>query len=187
MSKLKLWTRQDERVLKDIETRGFYRVKQEHIIEKFDSCSDVYLHVYRWYARAASSVVPKPEGVEFPVWASVDKEFSLGVIEGQVVLELEVDRENVIIMDSAKWDYILNYWYIPKDSDDARSYDEKLETYGIRNKTLMYMNNFYPLLKREVEKSWERLFDNDIRLSDINQATLWEIRSEWITNVTRAE
>jgi hypothetical protein len=184
MEKVKLWTTQDGRVLKEIEEKGVYRAKLGSIVQKYDTCSDIYLNVYRWFSKAADSVVPRPQGVEFPVWAAFEKEFSFGLIEGQVRLELEVDRENVIIFDSGKWDYILNYWYIPADSRDKEEYDRKLESLGIKNRSLICMTNFYPTLKREVESSWHRLFDPSISISGLDQAVLWEIRPEWIKNIT---
>jgi len=184
MSKIKLWTTQDQRALKELEANGVYRVNLRSITKKYDSCSDIYLHAYRWFSKAANNVVPKPEGVEFPVWAALEKELTFGLIEGQVRFELEVDSEKVLIFDSGKWDYILNYWYIPKDSKDMEEFGKKLEVNGIRNKSQVYLTNFYPILKREVEKSWERLFDPNIKISGQDQATLWEIRSEWIKDVT---
>jgi hypothetical protein len=90
-------------------------------------------------------------------------------------------------MDTAKWDYVLNYWYLPVDDADAKQYKEKLSAAGVNNATTMYMQNFHPILKREVEESWMRLFDNSIRYSDISQATVWEIRKEWIVKVTRID
>jgi len=170
------------KVLKDIEEKGVYRVKTASILEKYDTCSDIFMNVYKWFSKAAGAIVQKPEGVQFPVWAALEKEFSFGLTEDQVRLELEVDTENVIIFDSGKWDYILNYWYIPENKADELKYEEKLKSQGIKNKSLIYMQNFYPVLKREVEKSWDRLFDPSIRISDIDQATLWEIRPEWIKN-----
>jgi hypothetical protein len=187
MSKVRLWTTQDKKALEEIEAKGVYRAKLGSIIQKYDTCSDIYLNVYRWFSKTAGAIVPKPEGVEFPVWAAFEKEFSFGLIEGQVRFELEVDIEDVIIFDSGKWDYILNYWYIPENSKDSEEYEKKLNSYGIKNKSLICMNNFYPVLKREVENSWVRLFDPDIKISGENQATLWEIRAEWIKNVTFPE
>jgi hypothetical protein len=187
MGKIKLWTTQDVRVLKEIEAKGVYRASLGSIIEKYDTCSDLYLNVYRWFSKTADSVIAKPAGAEYPVWAALEKEMSFGLIKGQVRFELEVDTENVIIFDSGKWDYILNYWYIPENSTDKEEYEKKLNSYGIKNKSLICMTNFYPILKREVENSWKRLFDPNIRISGIDQATLWEIRAEWIKNITFAE
>ncbi len=183
MGKITLWTTQDARALKEIEAKGVYTAKLGSIIEKYDTCSDVYLHVYKWFSKAANKVVPKPEGAEFPIWAALEKEFTFGLIDGHVRFELEVESENVIVFDTGKWDYILNYWYIPKDSKDNEEFEKKLREYGVRNKSQICMTNFYPILRREVEKSWERLFDPSIRISGEDQATLWEIRPEWIKNV----
>ncbi|MHC1720924.1 MAG: DUF3841 domain-containing protein [Clostridiaceae bacterium] len=183
MSKVTLWTTQDARALKEIEIKGSYRAKVGNILEKYEDCSDIYLKVYKWFSKVAGEVVPKPEGAEFPVWAAFEKEFSFGLIEGQVRFELEVDSKDIIIFDSGKWDYILNYWYIPIDRADSAKYEEKLKSHGIKNKSLICMTNFYPVLKREVEDSWKRLFDPNIKISGIDQATLWEIRAEWIRNI----
>ena len=187
MSKIKLWTTQDERTLKEIEAKGVYRASISSIIAKYDTCSDVFLNVYKWFSRTAGSVVPKPEGAEYPVWAALEKELSFNLIEGQVRFELEVETENVIVFDSGKWDYILNYWYIPENNNDKEEYEKKLNSYGIKNKSIICMTNFYPVLKREVENSWQRLYDPNIRISGIDQATLWEIRAEWIKNVAFPE
>lgn len=187
MSKIRLWTTQHKRALEELEAKGVYRAKLGSIIQKYDTCSDIFLNVYSWFSKAANNVIPRPEGVEFPIWAALEKEFSFGLIEGQVRFELEVESENVLIFDSGKWDYILNYWYIPEDSKDKEEFEKKLASRGVRNKSHICMTNFYPDLKREVEKSWERLFDPDIRISGENQATLWEIRPEWVKSVAFPE
>ncbi|MCR6546411.1 DUF3841 domain-containing protein [Dehalobacterium formicoaceticum] len=182
MEKLKMYTTQDSRVLKEIEETGVYRATLGSIRRKYDTISDLYLKVYKWLSHAADSIVSRPEGVEFPIWTAFNQEGSFGLMEGQVRLELEVEREHVIIFDSGKWDYILNLWYIPLDSKDNEAYEQKLEVMGIKNKSSIYMTNFYPILKREVEQSWQRLFDPEIIISGSNQAVIWEIRSEWIKN-----
>jgi len=119
-----LWTTQDKRVLKQIQSKGVYRARLDSILNKYDNCSEVFLNVYKWFSKEAEKVVPKPEGVEFPVWVAFEKEFSFGLTECQVRFELEVDSSNVITFDSGKWDYILNYWYIPKDKADETEYEK---------------------------------------------------------------
>ena len=182
-SKIRLWTAQNQGTLKELEETGVYRAKLGNIIKKYDSCSDIYLNVYRWFSKTAGKMVPKPEGVEFPIWAALKKELTLGLDKGQVRFELEVDRQNVIIYDTGKWDYILNYWYIPVNSKDKEEFEAKIRAYGIENQSQICMTNHYPMLKREVEKSWERLFDPDIKISCEKQASLWEIRQDWIKHI----
>lgn len=182
---MRLWTRQDESVLKEIEEKGYYRVSPLWIQNKYGTCSDVYFHVYEWFAQAAETFVKKPKGVYYPIWLATGEKYKISPIKGQALLELEVPDELVIIMDTAKWDYILNYWYLPTNEEDHFSYKEKLKAYGVHNATQMYINNFHPILKREVQESWMRLFDNTIRYSNISQATVWEIRKEWIVKISQ--
>ena len=43
---------------------------------------------------------------------------------------------------------------------------------------------FYPELRREIEESWLRLFDESIQLgNDLAYGLIWEIREEWIVRV----
>lgn len=183
MAKIRLWTTQDIRSLKQIEENGTYRVSREAIQNKYTDCSDVYFKVYSWFSKTAGKYLKKPEGAEFPVWAALKKEETHGLIEGTVRYELEADEEDVLIFDTGKWDYILNYWYIPENEEDRKSYREELERYGIENQSRIMMTNFYPELKRKLENSWERLFDSKITVSEINQAAMWEIRKEWIKGI----
>ena len=43
--------------------------------------------------------------------------------------------------------------------------------------------NFYPLLKNKIIKSWERLFEPFDEKSTLSQATVWEIRKEWVVDI----
>jgi len=186
MGKITVWTRQDEKVLEEIEASGSYRVKRQSIVKKYGDCSAVYLHVYEWFSEEASKRVARPDGVTYPVWLATGEKFKLNPVEGQVLLELEIDSSNLIIVDEAKWDYILNYWYIPKDEADGKRYNEELKRQGIHNETKMYMEDFHPILKRAVRASWDRLFENKIPLAAVNQVTVWEIKREWVKKVIRA-
>jgi hypothetical protein len=44
--------------------------------------------------------------------------------------------------------------------------------------------NFYPQLKKKIEKSWDRLFE-DYSISDVRQGTIWEIREEDIIEIIK--
>jgi hypothetical protein len=147
--------------------------------------ADVYLDTYSWYAKKAEEIVPKPEEVEYPIWlaTSPDQVPPLRKDTNHVILELQVDAEEVIILDEKKWGYVVNYWYIPEDEEDAEEHKQQLEKYGIDSESSIYMEDFYPLLKQKIVDSWDRLFDSSIQLSDQTVATLWEIKEEWVVNV----
>jgi len=52
--------------------------------------------------------------------------------------------------------------------------------------TMSHEGNFYPQLKRKIQNSWERLFQ-DYTISNYRQGTLWEIRKEWIVDIRVGE
>jgi hypothetical protein len=183
---MKLWTRQHKGILEDLEKNGVYRVKEEYIKQKLDTITPFYLKIYKWYATEGSKIVKKPKDVDYPIWLSTTNDLMLQPTEDTVVLELEVDKENVIITDQEKWGYVVNYWYVPLDREDERNHNEELKKYGISDESELFMTdkgNFYPLLRDKTKKSWSRLFDDSIRLCDLTQATLWEIKKEWIVNI----
>lgn len=187
---IRLWTRQHQDVLIELSTKGIYRVKKEYLLHKFDTISDYYLNIYRWYIERAEKLVPRPKGAEFPIWLSTSSEMMLQPAEHQVILEIEADRKNVVFTDSEKWGYVANYWYLPLDKEDERKFNEELKRLEIGDESELYMGhkgNFYPHIRSRIIKSWERLFDNPPQITSGTQATLWELRKEWIANVTYYE
>lgn len=183
--KIKIWTRQDKKVLEDLKKNGRYIVKREYIEDKLEDCAKYYFEVYAWYTHEASKIVPKPEDVKYPVWVSITSDFMLQKTPDTVILELLVDKDLVIVMDSEKWDRIVNLWYVPLNKKDEDEYDKRLTNYGISNYSNAYISNFYPHLKNEIIKSWNRLFDNSYLLSDLRQGTIWEVKKEWVQKVIR--
>ncbi|PAB58783.1 DUF3841 domain-containing protein [Anaeromicrobium sediminis] len=188
--KIKLWTRQNKGILTDLEEHGVYRVKEEYIKEKFDTIAPFYLKAYKRYTEGASKVVPKPEGVKYPIWLSTTENMMLQPTEDTVVFHLEVPKDYVVITDQEKWGYVINYWYVPLNKEDERKHNEELKKYGIGDESALIMSskgNFYPLLRDKIKKSWDRLFDNNIRLGDLTQATLWEIKKDWIVDTIHSK
>ncbi|AWI04698.1 DUF3841 domain-containing protein [Clostridium drakei] len=183
--KIKIWTRQDASILDVLEDEGRYIAKREYIERKMEDCAKYYLEVYSWYTRKASEIVDKPQDVKYPIWVSVTSDFMLQQTPDTVILELLVDKNLVIVTDSEKWGRIVNLWYVPLNKKDENEYDKKLKNYGISNHSNAYMSSFYPQLKSEIIKSWNRLFDNSYSLSSFKQGTIWEVKKEWVQRVIR--
>jgi len=180
---MRVWTRQDKGIIDILEKEGRYIAKKEYIDLKMEDCAKFYHEVYSWYASRAKDIVTKPEDVKYPIWVSISDDFMLQKTEDAVVLELEVDSESVIVMDTDKWDRVVNFWYVPLDERDEDEFEKKLRKHGIANSSAVYMSGFYPHLKKEIQRSWDRLFDNSYSLSDMKQGTIWEIRKEWVKKV----
>lgn len=184
--KITLWTRQHENVVKELNYSGVYRVKKEFLLQKFDSISDYYLTIYNWYIERAEKIVERPKEAEFPIWLSISSELMLQPTQNNAIIELLVDRDKVVFTDSEKWGYVSNYWYLPKDKEDERKYNEELKRMGIGDESELYMGHkgdFYPHMRNKIVKSWERMFEGEIQMNSNTQATLWEIKKEWVVNI----
>lgn len=178
---IKLWTCQNKTVLDTITKQGVYHVKREYITKKYKEVSKIFLTAYDWFVINGKNIVQLPAGSEFPIWTWTDSRY-VEHFEDSVILVLEVEKDKAILFDSGKWNKILNLSYIPKDANDDEIFRNELERYNITDDSEVYMSNFYPLLKSKIRKSWDRLFDENIRISDVKQAALWEIRKEWVVD-----
>lgn len=185
-----LWTRQDIRSLDELKANGVIRIQRHHLVEKFDLIADYIIGLYSWFVQVASRRVPKPEGVEFPVWCSVSEENMLRPTEDTVVYVLEVDESEVIYFDGSKWDHVLNHIYIPKDAADEARYRAEMARRGHDNLFAFFDTataHFYTRERKEVMDSWPRVFDIDEWSIFKVQGNLWEIRPDMIREILFAD
>ena len=180
-----LWTRQVSEILDEIEEKGAYRVKEEYIRKKNDTISDYYLKLYKWFTKEAGKHIDVKG--DYPIWLSVADEFRLRPVEGTVTLRLRVPSKEVLLYNYDAWGYTVNYFYVPLDEADKARHKDELTKNGLVSDDELFLTskgNFYPLLKREVVKSWERIFT--LKPTDLNAclvAVTWEIKKEWIEEV----
>ncbi len=175
----KVWTKQHENILHDLNENGRYIVKEEYIKKKMEEHADLYLGVYSWYTKKAEKIVTKPLDVKYPIWVSLSEESKIENSNGNVLLEIDIDENKLITIDLDKWGYVVNYMYIPKDEEDKLKHENILKSYNVDD-TKAYMSPFYPHIKNKIIKSWDRLFDDNIKLSPVKVGTIWEIKKEWI-------
>lgn len=179
---MKLWTCQSKIVLDTIINEEVYHVKREFIERKYQEVSKIFLTAYDWFVANAPTTLKKPKDAGYPIWTWSDPKY-VQHFDDSVILILEIDMDKVILFDSGKWNKILNLSYIHKDDDDRLKFSKELDKYNISDDSHAYMSNFYPQLKSKIRRSWNRLFDENIKISGINQAAIWEIRKEWIVDV----
>lgn len=189
METVTLFTRQHDNALRILKEDGVFRMKPEWIRRKYGDISEYYMKAYDWLALASARRVPRPPGVTYPIWCSVDEGYMLREIPGETVFKLSLDKSRVIYFDSPKWDMILNYMYLPRDPADEAAFLEKLRQRGILNPFSLYdpsQARFYPELQRLIVDSWQRVFE----ISDWNkftvQANIWEIRPEDVVEIRSA-
>lgn len=182
--RIAVWTKQHANILQILEAHSRYVVKKEYIVQKMEEHASLYLDVYDWYLRKAGELSPPPDDVRYPIWVSLSEEEKIENSQGNVQLEIIVERERLLTLDLGKWGRIVNYMYIPENEADDADHERILTRYGIDDCTA-YMTSFYPSIKHKIIKSWDRLFDDNIRLSDARVGTLWELKQEWIVKVIR--
>ena len=185
MEQIKVWTKQHENVLKELNETGRYIARREYIRSDLQEHAGLVLEVYDWLVRHSPDAAQKPGDVEYPVWVSFTSEAVMLPSPGAVILELTLDPACITSVNIEKWGSILNYSYIPKDKADARRHQDMMEQYGVSD-AKAYMSQFYPHLKREIIASWDRPFDDSVILgNDSKYGNIWEIRKEWVTQVIR--
>ena len=185
-----LWTRQRPEVWEELKSSGIYRVKKEYIEEKNGSITDYYLELYRWYTETAKKYLTIPPGCEYPIWLSLGEEFMLQPVENTVILKLEIPEGQYLICNMKGWDYRVNYWYVPLDQEDDKKHKEELKRYGIASEDELVTGRkgeFYPMLKRKITGSWERIFTVPPDTEENAAATAWELRKSWVREVRRYE
>ncbi len=184
-----LWTRQRPEVWETLQKDGVYRVKKEYVEIKNDNIANYYLMLYDWYTKKAKEFYTVPDGVEYPIWLSVSEESMLQLVEDTVILKLEVPKESIVICNMEAWEHRGNCWYVPLDNEDANKHNAELKKLGISAEddiVLTSKGNFYPILKRKIISSWDRVFTLTPTL-DNSLATIWEIKKEWVKEVRRME
>ena len=183
MSKITVWTKQHENVAEIIEKEGRYTAKRHIIAKTADDHEGLVLKCYDWLV---GHLPDKPDDADYPVWVSMEKEATMMLQPGFVMLELEIDEEIITKINIEKWTSITNYSYIPLDEKDKKRHAQMLEEYGT-NDIKAFSTAFYPQIKREIEESWQRLFDDDITITGNKNyyGNIWEIRKEWVKKVYR--
>ena len=179
------WSKQHINVLNTLNEQGRYIAKREYVISDLEEHADLVLETYDWYVKKVSRKFEKPADVTYPVWVSLSQEATMLLSENTAVLELEVDSSLIMPVNINKWGTILNYGYIPENAQDELRHKQLLENYRATDASA-YMSLFFPEIKREIVSSWDRLFDDSIIINnDAVYGTLWELKKEWITNVTQ--
>ena len=183
-----LYTRQHENSLYELEREGVVRNKKLYVELHMRDISDFFLEKYDLFVEMAEKKVPRPSGINYPIWCSVSKNNCLKPIDKEIVYALTVPKDQVIYFDGAKWDYVLNNLYIPTDEDDYKRFKNFLEENKIEHTFDLFSNKYigaFDDIKKEITESWKRIFEITDRSEFVVQANLWQIKKEWIRHIIR--
>ena len=183
---VKLYTRQNEKTLAQLERDGRIINNRTYVRLHFGDMAEHYLQSYDWFTAEAAKRVKKPDDVQASIWCSISAENCLKPIEGTVVYVLEVPESEVIYFDEGKWDYVLNRIYLPADEADRASYDAHLRALGIPSRfDIMRYRGMYPQEEQKIIESWQRVFTIDNWTIFNVCGNIWEIRKEWVRRIVR--
>ena len=183
---VRLYTRQNDKTLYQLKRDGRIINQRVYVEMHFGDIAPLFMESYDWFTKQAAKIVPKPEDVHAPIWCSISVENCLKPIEGTVVYELEVPEERVIYFDEAKWDYVLNRIYLPKDAKDGERYKKYLKDIGVVNGFEFFQGRYkgmYPEEEERIMDSWQRVFEIDNWTIFNVCGNLWEIRQEWVKRI----
>ena len=80
-----------------------------------------------------------------------------------------------LVIDAGRWDSRGNHMYICKNAKDRADFEKLLNTYGIYDETILADRKgiFYPMLRKRMMESWERLFTMPPDRPENGYATTW--------------
>ena len=187
-----IWSILTQQAWNDLLRRGRLRVTRCHVIQEF-------LGPYAWMAKQMERrlTTPRPSKNALPIWAWYQWEGvtrrkpdlrSAGYLaknERGVRVELEIADDRVLLSDFDLWHYVLNYWYLPTSEKNGILFEKKLANAGVSSHGCDHQRSLPNRYHREVERSWERIFDvnwadrghaiaSPPRNKSI-QATFWEL------------
>lgn len=183
MTMVTVYTKQHIDALRGLEKTGRHVACIDYIRRDMEDTAPLVLPVYDWLVRHSPAVAQRPADVVYPVWVSYAQEAAMLPGPGFAIWELELEESLITPVNIAKWGAILNYSYIPADAADAARHQQRMAEYGIGDAAAV-MSRFYPQLKQEIIASWDRLFDDNIRLGNAAvYGTVWEVQRDWLRRV----
>lgn len=164
---MRLFTVQSRAVYDELVETGIYRCdgsKSAFVID----CAG-FREAYNWMVEQMTKRIgPAPTGVTYPVWAwpAFKKQDGRYLVKGQVLIEFEAPRKEILFSDFDGWHSVLCGYLFAENDAEYDAYEEMDAD------------------EKEIAKleSWEKIFEK--RPLDKCQATLWELRLRNVTSVS---
>lgn len=186
VARIELYTRQHENSIFELLKKGVITNKETYIRLHMGPDAEYFIERYRTFVQMAEILVPRPDQSNFPIWGSPSKAYCLKPEENSLVYCLEVPKEEVIYFDGLKWDYVLNYLYVPLDESDKKEHQDKLKAQQAPTGQELFSQRYsgmFPEIKKTIRDSWWRIFQVDDCDLFTLQGNIWQIKKEWITNI----
>ena len=116
------------------------------------------------------------------------EEYRLRPVENTAILKLRIPKKFVKVFSEYAWGYRANFMYMPYDKVDSDAFNAELKRYGIASESSLITGsegNYYPLLKRKILKSWDRIFSISPLGPEDELGICFELRPEWLIECER--
>lgn len=180
-----LYASQAEAVWQAVCRDGIACSREEYVRTKYGESAPVFLTAYRWFVSQAPKYAVKPSCAEFPYWAFGDQ-YVMETGRSSYILTLEVPVEEAVLFDMQDWNKVVQLSFIGETPAEERAFLRELSARGLTCRDVM-LSGFYPDLKEQILRSWQRLFRHHENASQGDytgisslQAGLWCIKKEWI-------
>ena len=174
---VEMWSVQTQQVLDTLKRDGVYYVKNHYINEKYQETAWIFKEAYRFFIKKAGELVKKPAEAESPVWLFCDKRLACPE-PGSYRIKLKIPKEELILFDTRKWSKILNLSYVGTEQEE-KPFAQGLQRRGIMFPSDVFEQPYYPTLKAEVIRSWDRLFE-ECTEPLYTQGAVWKIEKGWL-------
>lgn len=173
-----LYAAQAPIVWETLQRDGVYYVKHAYVSQKYEESAWIFRTAYRAFIRRMIPLVPKPEEAETPVWLYPDPRYAT-VARGTVVMRLKVPREEVVFFDQRDWNRILNLSPIGTE-EEIDSLEKELRRQGVSDFCDLFVKPYYPVLRKKVEDTWNRLLTSKDPDPSYAQAASWRLCMSWV-------
>lgn len=174
-----VWSGQKQVVMDTLKRTGRYVSKREYVEQKYQDTAWCFKQAYQFLVEKGRERVPMPEGAEYPIWVYGQKHHIFPDYD-MTCLKLEVPESELLLFDTRKWNKILNLDYLNLDQNDEMEFGQWLKQRGISQCLDIFRTPYYPIEKKKIIESWNRLFDDNIKDAAYVQGMVWEIKREWI-------
>ena len=186
METMRVYSRQHENSIYELYNHGVVTNKEIYVRLHMAQDADFFIQQYRTFVAMAETLLPRPEGIEFPIWTSIDLKGARHPEPNSVLYAIDVPKDQIIIFDGMKWDYVLNLLYLPQDERDKQVYLKEIKQLGIDNEFFLsdpHNQGRYPAIETKIKDSWMRIFEIEDSHPMHLQGNLWQIQHDWVKGV----
>lgn len=176
---VRLWTGQQQQVVDALERTGVYHVKWEYISQKYQDSAWSFQAAYAFLSQAAQDRGIHPPGADSAIWLYRDPQW-IDLNPGCSLLCFEIPADRLLTFDLRLWNRVLNLEYLGETAQDELDFKRELERLSLTSTLPLFQTSFYPIQKRQVQRSWNRIFHTPVEQEVYLQAAVWELRWEWL-------